>query len=142
MRINNVASGRPTYYDRNPSEKLFASSRFAVAPAAITTRSTYTVPSNKKAFIESASANVIRRAVATTAIATENHVFVNPLVGGIIYLAYSVLTGNVVGNQATQALGSLGFMGAGDAISVEDGSSDTGGTSDQLGAGKIVEFDA
>jgi hypothetical protein len=63
MRLTNVFSGRPAYYDRNPTA---IGTMFYVAdvigPHAFINRVTYTVPSGRKAIVEGAFGSIVRTA--------------------------------------------------------------------------------
>lgn len=66
MRVGSFAVARPMYWDRNP---VTTSNGYynTVGPHSNTTRFTYTVPSGRKAFIDSGSVNVNRITAATVA---------------------------------------------------------------------------
>lgn len=70
MRLTNIWSSRPPYYDRNPTLKFLTGSRTGTPPLASAPSILYTVPANRSAFIQygyidwsrSAAAGVIAKA--------------------------------------------------------------------------------
>ena len=141
MRVNNVFSGRPTYYDRNPSAKAQVSHQFSTAPHSSTTRWTYTVPGGRKAYVESISVETIRSVVATTP--SDFFADVNGTFGGVtIYLMRIDTWTNAVGDGKAVYGSSGGLMLAGDSLSGEDSDASTGGLVSFIADAKVSEFDA
>jgi|SRR5882672_2815812 len=143
MRLQNVFSGRPAYYDRNPiARTIVFISMIPLVPHGNTIRSTYTVPAGRKAMLESAYARVRRITVAGTNGTPLGEVKYN--VGGAT--ATRIASGGVGTNVAlaenSGQVGTVGIMVATDTVTLETQDDSVTGDADYRLAGKIFEFDA
>jgi hypothetical protein len=137
MRVNTGFSAKAAYYDRNP---LDVSQHFGVsglAPATLTTRATYTVPSGRKAFLAWVDLTIMRDAAAAPA----GRVMIDadgPAAIGILCLQLQ----NVVGVITSKTLyqGALSLAGSVHTLDTWDVS--TGGTNEVELYRQITEFDA
>jgi hypothetical protein len=66
MRISNVFSGRPAYYDRGPTDINIGTAVAATGPHSATSRGSYTVPTARKAQVTGLSLVAERVTVAGT----------------------------------------------------------------------------
>jgi hypothetical protein len=138
MRITNVFSGRPAYFDRNPTEiTTFSNFQTAIAPHSLTTRVTYTVPTGRKAFI-GALDFIMHRVTAAAPLGRRRISF-----GTTTFTPTHCMDWSNVVDAVTQLLTSLQapFL-AGDQIAVMTEDLSTGGTVDYIMAADIREFDA
>lgn len=141
MRITNAFSGSIAYYDRSPTITGFAALQAAIGPHASTDRGTYTVPSNRKAFVESVIAATIRETAAGTAGRRSSDVYIaNGVTQPFVALAESL--GNTVADNITVNVAGAGTMLAGHVIHSEDGDLSVSGTADYRHGFKVVEYDA
>jgi hypothetical protein len=141
MRINNVFSGRPAYYDRNPTLPNQRFGQNAVAPHGLTTRFTYTVPSARKAFLGALYAHVFRvtaGAPVGLVVCTVTHTN-GANIANLVDFAF---TDNTLLAQRQVAYGSSDVMVAGDTLVLQTSDGSTGGTVDYRIDSKITEFDA
>lgn len=142
MKINSPSTARAAWYDRNP---LMISNDFAtssLAPAGNTSRWSYTVPSARKAALESSLANVIRETAATTAAYSAFTIQYTPSGGGGITIVRAGFNNNAVGTQGLDSKGSVGYLLAGDNIQGFTFDASTAGTLRGDVAVKVTEFDA
>lgn len=65
-RLTSPTTSRPFYYDRNPINTVREFNARAVLPHAETERWTYTVPADKKAFLENGVADTILASAASS----------------------------------------------------------------------------
>ena len=61
MNIGHTKQGRPDYYDRTPISHVFSEYIDGLAAPAHWVQWTYTVPSNRKAYLQSAHAELVRQ---------------------------------------------------------------------------------
>lgn len=141
MRLNNVFSGRPAFYDRNPLNVGTSFNAFAVGPAGLTNHTTFTVPTGKKAYIPGVMAEQSRRTVATT-MQTNLLGISATLSGNGIDLLQVTSFNNVVGDKVLGTLGLQLYALAGDVITTNSQDASTGGTVDQQYTLPIWQFDA
>lgn len=142
MRIGQINQGRPQYYDRNPTQVEVTFNGGGIAPHVATTRASYTVPTNRKAYVEITQGYVQRDTAAAPAARSRFEVQETPSGSGAFGLAEVSISTNAVGDQAIlQSLSSF-MLGAGDlhALATQDAS--TGGTCYFHLGSKIVEYDS
>ena len=142
MRFGTVLSSRPVYYDRAPLDVLEAYSAATVAPHAATTRWTYTVPTNRKAFIEGTDVINMIDGTVTTAGLAQAAIQVTPSGGGGTTVMNGAMIQTVIGQSVVLDQPSLGLLQPGDALSCFTADPGTGGTHFYLLTAKITEFTA
>jgi len=136
------ASPRAMYYDRNPTVifKWWASND--VAPHALTDRWSYTVPTGKKAFLESVLLQVLRTATATTPLRPRSGISYQPYGQAMEFMFLAYLRANTLYDRDKVVVGWAGVMAVGDLIIGRTWDDSTGGTNDYLNYAKIMQFDA
>ena len=141
MRITNVFSGRPAYYDRNP---LMISNNYnqTIAPAALTVRWTYTVPTARKAYVEQQNSALDRATAAGTAAQMFAGTRYTPNGGSVAVFTYAVANTNTLNQEFSQLMGGSMVMLAGDKNDAVTSDLSTTGTVEFLLNGKCTEFDA
>ena|SRR5260370_32424790 len=138
MRVNNVLSGRPAYYDRNPLLNLTAAySAAAVAPHAQVQRTSYTVPSGKKTIVALVNMSVLKTTVST---ATGKGRAIMQSAGNFLYLAQIFALAAGTSDHAYGAAQLLLIAGNSCQILTDDAA--TGGSNDYDGVIQGFEFDA
>ena len=142
MRLNNVFSGRPAWFDRNPTDNQNLAFDSTIAPAGVTTRWTYTTPTGRKAMLESALA-VVRRATAAGA-AARCFAIVTFLPGGINPqdMAIASFNNNTVDTLDRAIVGAIGVLVGLDTVRAQTSDASTAGTVEFDVAAKVTEFDA
>jgi len=138
---NQQPSDRGNYYDRNPSIKTVDYEASGVAPAAETVRGTYTVPSGRKAYVESTYVRIYRESVASAPRPSELMIFYIPSGGTKIKLGDAVQNANGLYDPMIFAGAQLALLLPGDAVEVHTWDQSTGGTYNFNGAIKLCEFD-
>ncbi len=140
MRLQNVFTGRPNYYDRTPLA-INQTAANGVGPHAFTTRYTYTVPTGRKAWIEAQIAEVDRLTAATTAARVEADVEV-VTAGPTTDFLYCMFNNNVVGTLDKIVMGQAGMLIAGGQLIGADEDLSTAGTVNFGETSRATEFDA
>lgn len=135
-------AARPETYDRNPLAVTAVYEGSGLAPHGFTIRSTYTVPSGKKAWLDSLFTLVRRITVAAPAATVQASVYYDPVVGSNAYLGRALLWTNAVDDKDVVQLSPGSVMFAGDSINIATGDGSTGGTVDYNTYIKVTEFDA
>jgi len=136
------AVARPAWYDRNPISRIDHYWGLTVAPHALTTRLTYTVPAGKKAILEALQVRCIRRTAATTVGLVYAVAYITPSGASEKELLDCYLFTNNVGDKDGQALQGTVTLFAGDVLGLKTYDGSTGGTVDYFLAYKLTEFDA
>ena len=130
------------WYDRNPIGVVKRYEANAV-PHGLTTRWTYTVPANKKAFVETLCCNLTRVTVATAVGIVEAYI---SWAETAIATSYSMLKGvlftNVIGDKDRASIGHGFILLEGHTIRGVTADASTDGTVNFHLATKITEFDA
>jgi len=142
MKASPTVLARPAWYDRNPTsiQKLHADA--GRSPHSETERWTYTVPSGKKALIESLYIKIMRATAASSAVLVLAAVQLG-LGGGTNYYHWiAALRTNNVGDKDDIIIGQSIILNAGDVLRAISSDSSTGGTVDYYILAKITEFDA
>jgi len=128
LRINNPASGRAAYYDRNPATKDMGS-QTTVGNHVTTLRFTYTVPSGRKFALGWLQVFLNRFTVATTAAQVFCEITITPSGGAELLMAYvETAVSNLVDTNRMQTVGAGLILLAGDALKGYDSDGSTGGT--------------
>jgi len=142
MRSGQPIISRPAWYDRNPEPGWGVYFAAAVAPHALTTRWSYTVPTGKKTFLEAILCWLMRAGAAATV--GRVYALIQYLEGGVSgpYLAYASIRTNSVGDGDSGNLGQSIIMVAGDIIRCQTSDGSTGGAVDYNTGFKATEFDA
>ena len=133
---------RPAWYDRNAASRADTYTGQQLAPHALTTRLTYTVPAGKKAIVELLQVKCVRRTAATTVGLVYAYATITPSGGSEKEILDSYLFGNAVGDKDGQALQGTLVLCTGDVINMKTYDGSTGGTVDYFLAYKVTEFDA
>jgi len=130
-------SPRAEWYDRNPNMTYQYYHGTGVAPHSVVARWSYTVPTGKKAFIESLLIMIQRTAVATSAGRFRGDI-------AATYPAFMKVYnyGNVVGSGESRNQGYTGCLPSGFAVSAITEDLSTGGTVDYWLDMVFCEFDA
>jgi hypothetical protein len=141
MRIGNIQPGRPAYYDRNPTTVQLVTRIFNNAPANFVDV-TYTVPTNRAAYLQAASAKVVR--VGAAGVLGRSNAIVEYLQGGsnIVDICEAEIRKNATGDSDSAQFSGIGLLKAGEKMQTEIQSTDTGGGVDTLANAWLVEFDA
>jgi len=137
LRVGFPGGPRLEWYDRNPLKHSDSYDSGSIAPHVLTIRMSYTVPTGKKAFLESCLAKAIRRTVATT----ESTVLSAIKARGHRLLLAWLMTNNV-GDADSQVIGQSVTLNAGEAVLGETLDQSTGGTCNYYLAIHATEFDA
>lgn len=142
MRFYTASPSRPAYYDRNPAVQFAAYSASAVAPHTATVRATYTVPTGKKAYLESLLCRARRNAAASAVGQQIAYAQYTPSGGAASIFIMAELFNNTVGATAFVNQGQSGLMAAGDIIDLVTVDNSTTGSGDYNLAARIVQYDA
>ena len=140
MRLTNVFSGRPSYYDRTPLDSVQTYSQ-TIAPTLDTVRWTYTVPSLRKAYVESVLAATYRVTAATTAALVRSYVAIGPGAAGFGDIVLALFNSNNISAADQRIVGGIAILVAGDAIRTATADASTAGTVAFDNTAKITEFD-
>jgi len=144
MRVGQLQPSRPVYYDRNPISQTINYDASAVAPHADTVRGTYTVPSGKKAYLETVWLHTLVATVAAPAGLKRTRILLVIATGGTSTLDDAVLAAveNTAGNKEHVSYQGSLLMMVSDVLELHTEDGGTGGTVDHRMAAKFVEFDA
>lgn len=142
MRVNQVLSSRPQFYDRNPLAVIQSSGSAGNAPIGSTVDWSYTVPAGRKAQVTSTNIVNVRDAVATTAGEIRITIAIIPSGGSITN--FMTVTGydNTVGPTRLSTTGQAIFLGTGDLLRGLHQDLSTGGTFAYAVRASVTEFDA
>lgn len=142
MRGGTVLPSRPVYYDRNPLATQQSYEAGAVAPHVQTTRTTYTVPTGKKAYGEYIILFLFRSAAAAPVGIANAQASYTPSGGGAANVGIIISNSNTVGATDRLVVTSFGLLAAGDVVTTSTTDSSTGGTVDYKTIQKYTQFDA
>jgi hypothetical protein len=138
MRITNVFSGRPMYYDRNPTVPSITADTAALAPAGATARTTYTVPTARKFKLDALWLMMHRVTVG----APVGQYAVSVTITGLLFVHKVTSLNNAVDAISELNLNAtLDILAAG-TLSVTTQDASTGGTVDYHGYLNGIEYDA
>lgn len=142
MRLTNPGNSRPQYYDRNPTTSGQTFLNTNGGPTAQTQQWSYTVPANRKAFVEGIKAKIIIRTAAS--VNGDKGLFIAyvPNGGGTIRVLRELIPTNNVGDKDNEIAGALGMMSAGDVLSCSNYDLSTGDAWFMSCDAKYTEFDA
>lgn len=141
MRRGNAANPRQAWYDRNPTPKA-VSYNANIVPAATTQRWTYTVPANRKSYVEFGLIAAERSAAAAPVGTIEAFVQYTPNGGATSTIAYLRQDTNTVGIPYFIPIGQAMLLFAGDNLAAFTDDTSTGGSVSFQLAIKVTEFDA
>lgn len=128
------------YYDRQPVIQNFYNNN-AYAPHGVTNRVTYTVPTNKGAYIEFWSLTQVRQTAATTPGQSQIYFSYFGIQSGITNApGYSQMNTNTLFAMDRVVGGNFGLMVTGDQVFLSDGDTSTGGTVAFIESLKVTEF--
>jgi hypothetical protein len=134
-------SDRAQYYDRNPTAIIKSAFLRTVAPHSATQRWIYTVPANRKAFVEYLT-NKIRRFGAASAVADfQSLIQYTPSGAGANVISEVISQDNAMENAFGDVVGSFGLLVAGDSMNLVTSDLSTGGSVDYFSGLKATEFD-
>lgn len=142
MRLGHLQQSRPAYHDRTPVAKASNYGADGIGPHGTTVRSTYTVPSGKKALLMGAQVNAYRATAAAPVGKVMAKLVVSPAVGGGTNPVLRSSAGNAVGELFGDNIGEVGVFSAGDVASLTSEDASTGGTVDYRLSMNLSEFDA
>jgi hypothetical protein len=140
--INVNSAARPPYYDRNPKTIYNEYWAYGVTPHTAATRWTYTVPTARKAIIESAQVRVYRSTAGTAASLVYSTIAYHPTSGTDQFMLVVHIWTNTVGDKDQAFIGLGPMLYAGDIIEGYDYDASTGGDCDFMETTKLTEFDA
>lgn len=142
MRVGFPGGPRLEWYDRNAQFLLTSWNTLDAGPHATTMRWSYTVPTGKKAFIESYE---IFEQIVTAAGTPGTRIIqlrITPSGGSITVWVFLVLKSNNPGDTQSVFAGHSGILLAGDVLQSDTYDDSTGGTVAYIASSKITEFDA
>jgi len=142
MRIANPMAVRPFFYDRNPVNRQQQYVAYGVAPHTWTVRFSYTVPTYKKAWLEYAEIDFIRRTAATTAGEVTVAVYTTPSGGNAANFVVFRITSNTTNSQAYRNATTQSLLVSGDNVAAGTADASTDGTYDYTITVHMTEFDA
>ena len=142
MRIYPVSTARADWYDRNPIASNNDYTITGLAPAALTTRWTYTVATGRKTFIGALQINTERANTATSAATVQSFITYTPSGGAASRMLQTFISDNAVGSRQN-AIGASGMvMLAGDNLMGQTQDTSTGGALNYSLSWAGAEFDA
>lgn len=142
MRVFNLGTSRPAWYDRGPTVKSAGYSQGGIAPHAATDRWTYTVPANRKTAAQCIQAAVTREGVAGAPGLQLTRIRYTQAGGSLIELIYAPVLANTTGAQSNLINSGTLVMLAGDLIVGNTYDNSTGGTGNYSCSIQALEYDA
>jgi len=137
MKFGFPGGPRLEWYDRNPALQAIAYVIDNVSPHAETLRASYTVPTGKKAWVQTEDVFLRRRTAPTTAgLVFGKIVVVN------VHLMEAAFNSAIVDTIATKDLAPQMLLQAGQSIGIYTADASTGGAIDYYITGQITEFNA
>ncbi len=143
-RFASPVGSRPQYYDRNPVMISLDGGTGDIAPHADTSRVSYTVPANKKAFLEFLQAEIqATTAPGTPSFRSTRHKY-TPSGGSTVNIILKQLTANdtAAGARIGGEVGGSAIMLAADFLDMTSEDLSTTGTARYILSAKLTEFDA
>jgi hypothetical protein len=137
VTLTSPVTSKGQYFDRNPIVATIQFSSVGTAPHSNTIRQTYTVPTLRKALVQSHHINLVRATVATTPGNYTSSGQAGGLNTSIVYAE-----SNVVGAYHQSDLSMSLPILAGATASMADADASIGGTVDIAEVMVIMEFDA
>lgn len=135
-------NARLLYYDRTAVTHALNSNLNGLAPHALTIRWTYTVPAGRVAYVESAQVTAWRETAAAPLGTVGAVVRCTPVAGVLCNIVGAWLFDNTVGARQAEALGSMGYLSAGDVIDGITFDQGVGGTASYRVDAKYTEAQA
>jgi hypothetical protein len=142
MRIQNVRASRPDWYDRNPVMVGNIYGGDALAPHALTTRFTYTVPTGKKCYLEYGQLKVTRDGATATPVKAGCDFPITAGISTTPILGIASIISGTLGATDNQTLGAAIILVAAFAFTGSTFDTSTGGTCGYIVTFKGTEFDA
>ncbi len=136
MKVTSYAVARPAFYDRAAAASTQAINIIA-APHAQTYRFSYTVPANRKAYVENIRVYVQRQTVAGT-----SGTLVSAIAVGTVELKYLAVENNIPGTQFNDMSTAQVTLYPGDVMTGYTIDTSVGGTVNFVIQSKSTEFDA
>jgi hypothetical protein len=140
MRVSAAASTKAHYIDRIHSNVTMKYSAGSVAPHVITTRISYTVPSNYRAYIESLYTSVRRDGTPTIADYSIATILYTPDGGNSATLVSGYIRSANIGDRESQVLTQSGVMLPGDMLTGITVDNSTGGTCTYVLSAKVMQY--
>lgn len=132
---------RPTYYDRNAATALVGFSLGGVAPHGTTVRAGYTVPTNKKSFLDSLWMDIIRDGATATFGTVLVRLNYSPFGGGAAIMFQTFQNQGTALVESQTVLPQFGYMSPGDSFTLTTSDASIGGTNAFNVNAKKTEFD-
>jgi len=142
VRVGFPGGPRLEWYDRNPLTRTQIWVGLGIAPHAVTDRGSYTVPTGKKAFLETAFCSARRATAPTTSGRVGSAIYYTPSAGSPGYMLQTPFNNAAVDSFQAQVVGQAGCLVAGDIVGLITLDESTGGTCDYRLTAKITEFNA
>lgn len=142
MRLNNVFSGRPAYYDRTPTTIVNSANTVAAAPHGGVNRWTYTVPTARKFQIGNLYVLCVRATVAGTGALFGASIISTPSGGAAATILDTQSMSNAIDGGKHIASGNSSVLKAGDNLVGNDFDNSTTGTITFEEGMEGTEFDA
>lgn len=144
---NSTETPELNWYDRNVSSVLTCSFAADITPVGISNAWTYTVPNNRKAFVEVARVSLLQTVASTGTAPATTSIFMILYPKGATSFTESILEAaciapTAVGFQITEAIGQSLTLDSGEIISCGYINAADDGTCRLKGVAKITEFDA
>lgn len=142
MRVFNLGTARPQWYDRGPIAigQLYAVN--GVAPHAQTTRWTYTVPASRKALIEVSQVSIARDGAAGAASTSYATITTTGVTNAQPIFSFTQQVSNTLGTFAQSNVGTNALLLAGQSLTSTTQDNSTGGTNGYTVSAKITEYDS
>ncbi|MEM3549356.1 MAG: hypothetical protein QXJ23_10180 [Thermofilum sp.] len=140
MRLVQTLGALPEYYDRGAANQTVNYMGSSLAPHTSTQRANYTVPSGRKAIVDSAFILITRENLATGIGRARLTVFYTPSGGSAIPIAVVQLDNNCRNHTVHKTFTGLGILYPGDTLSIYTMDDSTGGTCSYWATLKIFEF--
>lgn len=142
MRIGNINQGRPAYYDRNAFTQGQSYNVAGIAPHGVTTRWTFTVPSNQKAYVQACVCKLMRDGVAAPVGTALAQIDWGCDVGGAAFAAFACVLDNTMGARDNSNVGQTGLMTPGNTLTGSTADFGTGGSFLYELSAVIARFDS
>ena len=142
MRVSSYAVARPAAFDRNPVQTVKSYASFSLAPAALTSRWSYTVPAGKRAVMTSGNIFVQRNTVATSVGQNQYEIYVAPVGVGATAFMQFYDSDNTLNRSLTLVISQGPLLNATDVVAAQTRDTSTGGSNNVSISATFTEFDA
>lgn len=132
---------RPQFYDRNPVMSILSYNAGGVAPHAVTTRTSLTVPAAKKAWLDGLWLRITRQTAPAGAGLVQILCPYTPSGGGAAYMNWLEMSNGAAGFSTYKDVVQLGFLNSGDLLQIQTVDPSAGGTVDYTLACKSTTYD-